>query len=103
MSEGLWLCVSLVVGVALGGIYFGGLWWTVNRLMTAKNPAPIVLLSMGVRCAITIAGLYYLSDGRWLRIVVAMVGFIGVRIVLRRALGPERRQAGTETRSNTGS
>ena len=100
MSELLWLAASLIVGIGLGGVYFGGLWWTVNRLMTAKNPVLIAPVSMLVRAAITVAGLYYVSDGRWLRLVVAMAGFIGVRVVLRRLLGPEQLRTTTETGSD---
>jgi len=101
MSEWLWLGASLIVGTGLGGIYFGGLWWTVNRLMTAKNPALIALGSMVVRTAVTMAGLYYVSDGRWLRIVAAMVGFIGMRVVLSKLLRPEQLRTTAKTGSDT--
>ena len=101
MSEWLWLAASLIAGIGLGGVYFGGLWWTVNRLMTAKNPVLIAPVSLLVRAAVTVAGLYYVSDGSWLRLVVAMAGFIGVKVVISRLLAPAPLPATTTTRSDT--
>ncbi|PJF27435.1 MAG: hypothetical protein CUN53_04065 [Phototrophicales bacterium] len=31
--------IALMGGMALGAVVFGGLWWTVRRLPTAKSPA----------------------------------------------------------------
>jgi len=42
MNETATLVLSWVAGAALGAIFFGGLWWTVRKGMSAKQPAFLV-------------------------------------------------------------
>ena len=39
MNEPLSLVLALITGVVLGAIFFGGLWWTVRKCVSAKQPA----------------------------------------------------------------
>jgi len=39
MSEVLGLFESVTMGLAVGAIFFGGLWWQVGRAMSSKQPA----------------------------------------------------------------
>ncbi len=39
MNETLLLIVALIAGIALGIIFFAGLWLTVKKAVTAKVPA----------------------------------------------------------------
>ena len=39
MNDILFLALSLITGVALGVVFFGGLWWTVRKGTAAKRPA----------------------------------------------------------------
>ena len=39
MNETLSLVLALVAGVLLGAIFFGGLWWTVRKGVSSKQPA----------------------------------------------------------------
>jgi F1F0 ATPase subunit 2 len=76
------LVLSLIVGVALGLFYFGGLWWTVQRLLTVRHPAPLSLGSMTVRLALTLAGFYWVMDDRWERLLVCAAGFFAARTLI---------------------
>jgi F1F0 ATPase subunit 2 len=49
---------ALVAGMLLGAVFFGGLWWTVNRTLTAAVPAVWFGLSALVRMAVVVSGLY---------------------------------------------
>lgn len=52
------IVVALLAGLILGAIFFGGLWWTVTRTLTATAPAMWFALSALMRMAVVVAGLY---------------------------------------------
>ena len=91
------LIVAALVGGALLGLFcFGGLWWTVRRLPTAKSPALLMLGSLLLRSAITVGGILLVSWGHVERIIAAMVSFTVVSFVLRKRLGPDAVAADTD-------
>ena len=49
---------SMLAGAALGAIFFGGLWWTVQRGAASAAPARWFITSLVVRTAIVLAGFY---------------------------------------------
>jgi F1F0 ATPase subunit 2 len=56
---GLGLLVgAFAAGVVLGAAFFGGLWWTVARALTAPAPAAWFAVSALVRMAVVLSGLY---------------------------------------------
>ena len=92
----LLVAAALLVGAALGLFYFGGLWWTVRRLPTARSPALLMLGSVLLRAAVTVGVILLVSWGHIERIIAAMVGFTVIRIVLRKKLGPDAIAADAE-------
>jgi F1F0 ATPase subunit 2 len=82
------LALSLAAGLALGAMYFGGLWWTVRRLPAARRPALFTLGSYLGRNALAAAGLWLVMAGDWRRLAAALAGMLLVRLVLVRRLGP---------------
>ena len=88
MSNLLPLILALVAGIGLGVFYFGGLWLTVRRLPTAQRPALLSLLSFFVRLGVVLFGFYFVMDGRWVRLLVCLLGFLGARVILVRRWGP---------------
>jgi F1F0 ATPase subunit 2 len=98
--------VATVVGFGLGLLFFGGLWWTVRRLATARHPALWVLGSFMLRVAAVLAVAMWLADGRWQRLVAVLVGFLAARVVVVRLMargatrsggtGPATRPAGAD-------
>ena len=62
MNEMLNLVQALVTGVLLGAIYFGGLWWTIQKGVSSKQPALWFFGSLLLRTGIALAGFYFISD-----------------------------------------
>lgn len=89
-NHGPALVVPLVVGGLLGLFFFGGLWWTVQRLPTARHPAPFSLGSMVVRMAVVLASFYWVMGGDWVRLLACAVGFLAARTVVIHRYRPLR-------------
>lgn len=84
------LLVPLAVGGLLGLFFYGGLWWTVQRLLAARHPAPFSLGSMVVRMAVVLAGFYWVMDEDWVRLLACAVGLLAARTVLIHRYRPIR-------------
>lgn len=56
------LAIAAVVGVVLGLVFYGGLYWTVSRGLVSKRPALWFLFSLLARVSIVIAGFYFVSS-----------------------------------------
>jgi F1F0 ATPase subunit 2 len=93
MNEILNLVLSLVAGFLLGAIFFGGLWWTVQKGMSSRRPAFWFLGSLLIRTSIAISGFYFVSDGHWERLLICLFGFFVMRqVVVRLTRLPEEDQ-----------
>ena len=82
MNEGLLLALALSAGLLLGGMFFGGLWWTVRRGVASERPAVWFFGSLLVRMSIALAGFYVVSGGHWERLLLCLVGFVVARLVV---------------------
>jgi F1F0 ATPase subunit 2 len=82
MSEPLTLVLAWAAGSGLGAIFFGGLWWTVRKGVTANQPALWFLGSSLVRMGIAVAGLYFVSGGHLDRLLACVVGFTVARPIV---------------------
>ena len=90
MNEAPRVIMAGLAGAALGGVFFGGLWWTVRRALTAAHPARWLLASGVLRMGAVVAGLYLAGGGRWPRLAAALVGLIAARIAVTRLTRPPR-------------
>jgi F1F0 ATPase subunit 2 len=84
MNETLSLVLVLVMGGVLGAIFFGGLWWTVRKVVSSKWPALWLLGSMLLRTGIALAGFYFVAGGHWERLLVCLLGFVIARLIVTR-------------------
>lgn len=82
MNENLLMILAFVAGIALGIIFFGGLWFTVKKAVAAKIPALWVLGSFIVRVGIVLVGFYFISSGNWQRLLSCLIGFIAARFLV---------------------
>ena len=99
MNETLTLVLALLTGVVLGAMFFGGLWWTVQRVVSAKRPALWVLASLLLRTSLALAGFFVVASGHWERLLLCLVGFVTARLVvtwLTRPLGPPQSRPAQE-------
>jgi F1F0 ATPase subunit 2 len=87
MYDTLSLVLAGVAGLALGAVFFGGLWWTLRRGLASPRPALWLLGSLLVRMSLLLVGLYLVSGGQWERLLAGLVGVIGARILVLRLTG----------------
>jgi len=102
MSDILALVLALSLGVLLGVVFFGGLWWTVQKGVASERPALWFLGSLVLRTGLTLAGFYLVAQGHWSRLLACLIGFLGARIlvVTRLARAPAEQQAHLEEEIN---
>ena len=74
----------IMAGLLLGAFFFGGLWWTVQKGMTAKNPALWFFGSTLLRMILAVAGFYFISRGDWRKLLVCLLGFGIARVMVTR-------------------
>lgn len=82
MNEALSLLLTGLAGGLLGVIFFGGLWWTVRKGLTSKQPAIWFLGSMLFRTAVVVTGFYFVANQRMERLLVCLLGFIMARLLI---------------------
>ena len=71
--------LSVLTGMILGGIYFSGLWYTVRKISDFRHPVVAVFLSFGVRASLAVIVFFLVMDGKWERLIAALLGFILIR------------------------
>ena len=82
MNEPLILVLALATGALLGTIFFGGLWWTVQKGVSSKRPALWFFGSLLLRTSIALVGFYFIARGHWERLLVCLLGFVIARLIV---------------------
>jgi len=80
MNEVLKIVVAVFAGAFRGLIFFGGLWWTVRRVVTSTNPALFLLSSLLLRLVLVVGGFYGVSHGEWRKLAASLAGFLLARL-----------------------
>lgn len=89
------LLFSLLIGVLLGAVFFGGLWWTVQRAMSSERVALWLFGSLLLRTAIVLGGFYLACGDDWRRWLAAVLGFGLARAGVTRITRTTRPNTGT--------
>ncbi len=85
MNEILFMVMALLSGVALGFLFFGGLWYTVRKAFVSKTPVVWFLGSFVLRMGIVLAGFYFvMQPANWQNGLICLVGFISARFMVIR-------------------
>ena len=84
MGEILILIRTLLVGALLGGMFYGGLWWTVRRAVSIRHIGVWVSGSFLLRTSIAVGGLYFATHGDWRALLACLLGFLMARICVTR-------------------
>ena len=79
-------------GLALGVLYFGGLWWTVRRLPRVRRPHVWTFGSFIIRATVTVAAFVWIANLEWRYAASCMAGFVLLRLVMTRVLRPDPKQ-----------
>lgn len=80
-------------GLALGGIFYGGLWLTVRLLPTARNPVLLTLASFWTRIVLVLASFLLLARGNWLNALICLAGFVMGRVAVSRYVSAQEARA----------
>jgi F1F0 ATPase subunit 2 len=75
---------ALAAGMVLGTVFFGGLWWTVSRALTATNPGLWFGLSALLRMAVAVYGLYFYARLGIPSLVACVCGLLIARGAVKR-------------------
>jgi F1F0 ATPase subunit 2 len=84
MSEIMLPALALLAGILLGAMFFGGMWWTVLKGVSARQPALWFIVSLLLRTSIILVGFYFVSGADWKRLLVCLLGFIIARLIITR-------------------
>ena len=82
MYQGLFIFLAFMAGLALGILFFGGLWITVQRALKSNMPGLWFAGGLISRLTITMLGFYFVGVGNWQRLVVCTIGFIVARFIV---------------------
>jgi F1F0 ATPase subunit 2 len=88
MSETLLLPIAWIGGMMLGTMFFGGLWWTVRKSLSARQPALWLFVSLMLRLSLALVGFYFIGQGDWKRLLFCLFGFVMARLVVTRLTRP---------------
>ena len=86
MSDIPVLALAFLAGALLGAFFFGGLWWTVRKGVSSESPALWFLGSILFRTGVVLAGIYFVAQAHWSRLVACLLGFMIARVVVVRRL-----------------
>lgn len=98
MPESIALVLAGIAGTGLGAFFFGGLWWSTRKGVSAETPALWFLGSFLLRTTAVLAGFYFVSAGHWQRLVACLVGFALSRAIAKRAVRPRAAEASLRVR-----
>jgi len=85
MNDTVFIILALFTGVALGTLFFGGLWFTVRKALNSKIPALWFFTSFIVRTAIALYGFYLImQSANLIAGLSCLVGFIAARFMVSR-------------------
>jgi F1F0 ATPase subunit 2 len=90
MNDTLTLALAWVAGAMLGGMFFGGLWWTVRKGVASPRPAMWFFVSLLLRMSVALAGMYVVSGGHWERLLLCLLGFVMSRLIVTWLTRPSR-------------
>lgn len=82
MNEAVPRVLAVVAGLALGFLFFGGLWWTLRKGLSSPRPALLFFGSMLLRSSAALAGVYLVGGGRWDRMLLYLLGFVTARLLV---------------------
>jgi F1F0 ATPase subunit 2 len=87
------LFLAAAGGAVLSALYFGGLWFTVQKMNQVKVPALLFVGSFMVRTIIVLAGFYLVAGVRFDRLAVCFICFLVTRhFILNWAQMPDRKE-----------
>jgi F1F0 ATPase subunit 2 len=82
MVNNYYLILNFISGLALGLLFYGGLWLTIRLCLKKSNAGIWIFASMIARTIIVIAGFYFLSNGNIYKVATIFLGFLTTRLIV---------------------
>lgn len=82
------ILAAALAGALLGGLYFGGLWLTIERVQRSKRPGFLLFISFLIRLGLVMAGFYLVAGGDLGRLVACLAAFLVTRWLFIKWLQP---------------
>lgn len=82
MSDIMMFTISFGAGLALGTIFYGGLYWTVKKGLTSHYAGWWFTTSLWLRLGIAAGGFYLVAQGDWRRMLICLAGFLIARVAV---------------------
>jgi F1F0 ATPase subunit 2 len=76
------MVIGFVGGMLLGLVFFGGLYWTVQKIGTVKYPGPLMLISAVGRMVMLLLGIYFLGGNDMKQFLAVLAGVILVKFLI---------------------
>lgn len=96
MNELKDLIFPLAIGLLLGGVFYGGLWFTVQKALGSKRPWLWTVSSFVIRMGVVVVGVILIGGTDWKRILTIMLGII----IARPIVGQLTKAKGNELETN---
>lgn len=77
---------TLLGGATVSAAHLGALWWSIRRCAGKDHPAVGLVASGAARLAFVLVALTTLSGGDAVRFVLALIGFVGLRLAVTRSV-----------------
>lgn len=77
-------------GTVIGILNYLGLWLTVKKVPSVRNPALHILTSMAVRISLTMAAFFMITGHEWQRLLACVAGYFLVRLLSILRIGNSR-------------
>jgi F1F0 ATPase subunit 2 len=101
MHDALTGAVALAGGAVLGGMFFGGLWWTTREGVASPRPVLWFVGSLLVRMSIALTGFYLVGRGDGARLLICLLGFVMARVAVMRLTRPPRDDSAGRAQAGT--
>jgi F1F0 ATPase subunit 2 len=88
LSNALHALLALAAGFGLGLAFFGGLWWTVQRLGRGSRALWLAPLSSLTRTALLLAACWWVASGDPGRFALCLAGWLIARQIMIRRCTP---------------
>jgi F1F0 ATPase subunit 2 len=82
------LTLAFFTGVAVGAVFFGGLWWTVLKGVRTRRAALLFLSSFLLRTTFVLIAFYLVGTAHPDRLAACLLGFMLGRVLIVRLTRP---------------
>lgn len=85
----MWMwALSLCTGLAVGCLYFAGLWWTVKRKARQDRAVLFFCISFALRAGAALGVFFLISKGHPFRLGMMVLGFVIARYLMVKKYAP---------------